>query len=142
MNLPPPVQLPSAFPAADLPRSSRSRSRLTRRVTVVTQVSSLVALTSTGALVGWMGQQAQAADQLKLQHRAAPAPVVVPAPVRRPVTTVVVTRTAPAVPQRATRPRTAKATVTRSGSSRTVPAAPAPKPRATTAPPATSTSGS
>jgi hypothetical protein len=155
VSIPPPVELSSVSPdpahrpdlhATQHEKRRRTRRSLGRRVTVVTQVSSLVALTSTGALVGWMGQQAQQADALKAKAKAAAAqPVVVPVPVRRPVKTVVVRRTAAAVPQQATRPRTTTRVTSRTSTTKrtaTTTTAPAPKPRQTTAPAATTTSGS
>jgi hypothetical protein len=158
--------MPPAPPEAAV--TGHTRRQLLRRVTAISQVGSVVALTSTGALVGWMARAAHDADAVRAAERAtataAQAPAVVPVGVPRPVRTVLVIRTAPAVPggrdgtsARAHTPtgagertsrvgsgsgsRTGSGARGRSGSGSAAPRATA-APRPTSSPPATTTSGS
>jgi hypothetical protein len=124
----------------------KRRAALNRRVTAVTQLGTVAALTSTGVVVGVLAHQAQVADALKAQATEAQQPVVVVAkPVTRPVRTVVVhrrstARPVPAAQVTSTRtravPRTSRTTTT------VTQVRSAPAPRATKAPAATKTTGS
>lgn len=144
------VSLPPPDPRAVQAAVTR-RSVLSFGVSAVTQVSTAVALTSTGVVVGVLGHQAQVADAQAAQHQQAqPEVVVVPKPVARPVRVVVVRRPARVVEVPASQPRRTRATSKSGGSSGTsarrpskqasVPPPAAPRP--TSSPAATKTSGS
>jgi hypothetical protein len=125
------------------------RDRLVSRVSVMGQVSALLAMASTGVTAGVLAHDAQVKDLQAAQAKAvAPRPSLAPAVVRlvpRPIRTVLVRVPAPA---RKALPRKAKAPVVRRTAvqaaprqvARTVPKAVAPKPAAK--PAATTSSGS
>lgn len=141
----PGVSLPPTDPHAAV----RRRAALARSVGAVTQLTTVVALTSTGGIVGVLAHEARQADALSHEPAASPR-VVVASPVARPVRTVVVRRPAVVrpVPQaQAPKPRARQAqpAVRKPRQARTssgTQTRPAPAPRATQAPPATKSSGS
>ena len=138
----------------DLLRRRLLRDRLGNRVSVMGQLSALIAMASTGITAGALAHDAQVKDLQAAQARAAlaerpsPAPVVVRL-VPRPVRTVVVrlpASTRKAVSRKASVRRTAVAAaprrVVRPVVSAPRAAAPKPAPKPASKPAATTTSGS
>jgi hypothetical protein len=130
----------------------RVRDRLVNRVTVMGQLSALVAMASTGVTAGVLAHDAQRKDQQAAQAAAAvppsPAPPAVARLVPKPIRTVLVRVPAPArkaLPRKANTAPVVRRTVTQAAPRQVVRAAPkaaAPAPRRTAKPAATTTSGS
>jgi hypothetical protein len=138
----------------DVLHRRKTRDRLVNRVSVLGQLSALVAMVSTGLTAGVLAQDAQRKDLQAAQAEAAvqppaPAPVVVRL-VPKPIRTVLVRVPAPArkaLPRKANRAPVVRRTVIRAAPRQVVstvpkaaPKAPAPKPA--TKPAATTSSGS
>jgi len=135
----------------DLPLRRHLRDRVVNRVSVMGQLSALVAMASTGVTAGVLAHDAQLKDRQAAQAEAAvrerpsPAPAVVRL-VPRPVRTVLVRVPAPArkaLSHRAIRTSVVRRTMAQPAPRRvvrTTPRAPAPKPASK--PAATTSSGS
>lgn len=129
------------------------RDRLVNRVSVMGQLSALVAMASTGVTAGVLAHDAQVKDLQAAQAAQAVAQPPSPAPavvrlVPKPIRTVLVRVPAPArkaLPRKAKSTPVVRRTVVRAAPRqvvRTAPKAAAPAPRRTAKPAATTTSGS
>ncbi|MGB8649316.1 MAG: hypothetical protein WCD35_01505 [Mycobacteriales bacterium] len=147
--------LPHAAPPAALPHRRNARDRLVNKVSVMGQLTALLAMTSTGITAGVLAHDAQVKDLQAAQAReraAKPAPAPAPRLVHKPIRTVVVKVPAPTVRRSAssrtsTRSTTSvRRTTTYSAPAPVVRKAPArvsqPAPQPAQQPPATTTSGS
>ena len=135
----------------DVLHRRRMRDRLVNRVSVMGQLSALVAMASTGVTAGVLAHDAKLKDLQAAQAAAAVPPSPAPAVVRlvpKPIRTVLVRVPAPArkaLPRKANRAPVVRRTVAKAAPRqvvRTTPKAPAPAPKRTAKPAATTTSGS
>jgi hypothetical protein len=146
--------LPHSEPPVALAHRRGARDRLVNKVSVMGQLTALLAMASTGITAGVLAHDAQVKDLQAAQAReraAKPAPAPAPRLVHKPIRTVVVKVQAPTTRSATSRPATTGTTSVRRTTTQSEPApvvrtAPArvsqPAPQPAQQPPATTTSGS
>jgi hypothetical protein len=140
---------PDVEPSASLPQRRGARDRLLNRVSVMGQLTALLAMTSTGVTAGVLAHDAQVKDLQAAQDRQRAQPPAVAAPVRlvpKPVRTVLVRLPARKAKRTVSRTSSGTTTTRRSAAAPVVRRAPVrvtqPAPKPAPKPAATTSSGS